>query len=121
VPQQIGRKCRKTIKVALRRAELDCHILTLGIAGFVQAGMKSRDLLAALLQMIRRPPITGTAGCCVRAASGHVAAAPPKSVMNLRRLMPHPQPGGGYHIVAGNVALCIAAKCSADRPLRVRT
>jgi hypothetical protein len=27
----------------------------------------------------------------------------------------------GYHIVAGNVALCIAAKCSADRLLRVKS
>jgi hypothetical protein len=29
-------------------------------------------------------PITGIAGCCARAASGHVAA-PPTSVMNSRR------------------------------------
>src|SRR5262249_44831610 len=33
-----------------------------------------------------RTPITGIAGCCARAASGH-AAAPPSSVMNSRRLM----------------------------------
>jgi hypothetical protein len=32
-----------------------------------------------------RNPITGIAGCCARAASGH-AAAPPSSVMNWRRL-----------------------------------
>src|SRR5215470_16536276 len=32
-----------------------------------------------------RNPITGIAGCCARAASGH-AAAPPRSVMNWRRL-----------------------------------
>ena len=32
-----------------------------------------------------RNPITGIAGCCARAASGHVAAAPPSSVMNFRR------------------------------------
>src|SRR5262249_32784107 len=29
--------------------------------------------------------ITGIAGCCARAASGHAAAAPPSSVMNVRR------------------------------------
>src|SRR5215472_4981182 len=29
--------------------------------------------------------MTGIAGCCARAASGHVAAAPPSSVMNSRR------------------------------------
>ena len=31
-----------------------------------------------------RNPITGIAGCCARAASGH-AAAPPSSPMNVRR------------------------------------
>src|SRR4030088_3033449 len=31
------------------------------------------------------------AGCCARAASGHVAAVPPKSVMNSRRCMHHPE------------------------------
>ena len=34
-----------------------------------------------------RNPITGIAGCCARAASGHAAAAPPSSVMNSRRPM----------------------------------
>jgi hypothetical protein len=34
-----------------------------------------------------RYPITGIAGCCAPAASGHVAAAPPSSVMNSRRLI----------------------------------
>jgi hypothetical protein len=29
----------------------------------------------------------GIAGCCARAASGHTAAAPPRSVTNSRRLM----------------------------------
>jgi hypothetical protein len=31
--------------------------------------------------------ITGIAGCCALAASGHAAAAPPRSVMNSRRLI----------------------------------
>src|SRR5262245_19042347 len=35
-----------------------------------------------------RYPITGIAGCCARAASGHAAAAAlPRSAMKLRRLM----------------------------------
>ncbi len=37
-------------------------------------------------------PITDIAGCCARAASGHVAAAPPSRVMNSRRLMRAPRP-----------------------------
>src|SRR5262249_22938802 len=32
-------------------------------------------------------PITGIAGCCARAASGHAAAAPPSSDMNARRFV----------------------------------
>src|SRR6516165_11393884 len=32
-----------------------------------------------------RYPITGTPGCCAPAASGHAAAAPPRSVMKSRR------------------------------------
>jgi len=34
-----------------------------------------------------RNPITGIAGCCPRAASGHVAAAPPSAANNSRRPM----------------------------------
>jgi len=40
-----------------------------------------------------RNPITGIAGCCARTAIGH-AAAPPRNVMNFRRLMS--APGSGY-------------------------
>ena len=38
---------------------------------------------------VLRNPITGIAGCCARAASGH-AAAVPISVMNSRRLIAAP-------------------------------
>jgi hypothetical protein len=31
--------------------------------------------------------ITGIAGCCARAASGHAAAAPPSAAINSRRPM----------------------------------
>ena len=44
-------------------------------------GKSNRQSAVAL-----RKPITGSAGCCARAASGHAAAAPPSSVMNSRRL-----------------------------------
>jgi hypothetical protein len=41
---------------------------------------------------------TGIVGCCARAASGHVAAAPPRSDMNWRRLIRAPRRRGraGY-------------------------
>src|SRR5262249_56479418 len=41
-----------------------------------------------------RNPITGITPCCARAASGHVAAAPPSSVMNSRRLIQSPRRRG---------------------------
>src|ERR1700758_1142379 len=37
--------------------------------------------------LLLRNPITGKAGCCARAASGQVTAAPPTRLMNSRRLM----------------------------------
>jgi hypothetical protein len=37
--------------------------------------------------MLATNPMTGTFGCCARATSGHVAAAPPMSVMKSRRAM----------------------------------
>jgi hypothetical protein len=46
-----------------------------------------------------RNPITGIPVCCARAASGH-AIAPPRSVMNLRRLIGSLSPRvTPYHIV----------------------
>ena len=38
-------------------------------------------------ELLFRNPITGIAGCCARAASGHAATAPPRRVMNSRRLI----------------------------------
>ena len=53
-------------------------------------------------------------GCCARAASGHVTAAPPRSVMNSRRfiVIPLVRGLGPYHTVADNTALC--SKIGAD-------
>jgi len=41
-----------------------------------------------------RNPITGIAGCCARAARGHAAAAPPRSVTKRRRSFDHLVGGG---------------------------
>src|ERR1043166_6988975 len=51
-------------------------------------------------------------GCCARAASGHVVAAPPRSLMNSRRLIRRPR-GFGQHIVA-------ALTCNGKGPAYVR-
>jgi hypothetical protein len=46
----------------------------------------SRFLTLACAERDARNPITGIAGCCARAASGH-AAAPPSVAKNFRRAM----------------------------------
>ena len=56
-------------------------------------------------------PITGIAGCCARAISGHVAAEPPIKVMNSRRLMAALETDEPYHIMK-RVALCVTANFS---------
>jgi len=43
-------------------------------------------LRAAAEPALKKPMVGSFAGCCARAASGH-AAAPPRSVMNVRRFM----------------------------------
>jgi hypothetical protein len=40
-----------------------------------------------LVHALLRNPITGIAGCCASATIGHAAAAPLRSVMNVRRLI----------------------------------
>ena len=42
--------------------------------------------------VLQRDPITGIAGCCARAASGHPAAAPPGSVNDFVAGLMKPQP-----------------------------
>src|SRR5882757_6923823 len=49
-------------------------------------------------------PTAGSAGCCARAAIGHVAAAPPSSLINSRRLMCPPSGrDGGHNLPQGAV------------------
>src|SRR5262245_12911373 len=93
---QIGCEVGQYIVLVLRPAILDHDILALDVAGFANAlpecGQiaRARSASAELL----RNPITGIAGCCARAASGHAAAVPPSSVMNVRRLIRSPRRRG---------------------------
>ena len=58
-------------------------------------------------------PIRATfARCCARAASGHAAAAPPRSAMKFRRLMQMPVKDKAYQRAAVCVTAKLAAKCS---------
>ena len=84
---QIGRQRRQAIVLTLRPAVFDRHVLALDIAGLLQALAKRAHAgpRTSSADAASRNPITGIAGCCARAASGHAAAAPPSSVMNSRR------------------------------------
>ena len=77
--------------LALRPAVFDRHVLALDIAGFLEALAERDDdgLAVASADWELRNPITGTAGCCARATTGH-AAAPPSPAMNSRRRIRHP-------------------------------
>ena len=84
---QFRRHRRQPIILTLRPAVFDRHVLALDDSRFRpdRGGTRPRRC-ARLGRPPLRKPITGIAGCCARAASGH-AAAPPSSVMNSRRFM----------------------------------
>jgi hypothetical protein len=65
----------------------------------------------------RRIPL----GCCARAASGHAAAVPPRSVMKSRLMCPQIEgPNLPYHRGA-KTALCSTAKSGGRGPVRVNS
>jgi hypothetical protein len=66
-------------------------VLAFDIAAFAKTPTSVRGL---------RIPTT-IAGCCARAASGHVTAAPPSSVMKSRRLMGLTRGQGSQPSIAG--------------------
>ena len=75
----------KPVVLAARPAIFDGNVLAFDKAGLAQALAECSEqvdgILSGDLPLIH--PITGIAGCCARAASGH-AAAPPRRVMNSR-------------------------------------
>ena len=85
---QIVRQPRQSIELILGPAINDNDILALDITGVFEAWRNPRRRsVNASGDLPPRNPITGIAGCCARAASGHAIAAPPSSVMNSRRLV----------------------------------
>jgi YD repeat-containing protein len=85
---QIGRERRQSIVLALSPSVFDSHVLALDKAAFLQplaeCGHEERRWGK---RRAPEKPITGIAGCCASAASGHPTTAPPSSVMNARRLV----------------------------------
>jgi hypothetical protein len=71
----------------LVRAEQPSDLAALDEACFLQT-LAERMCNASASDVLRKKPTTGICACCARAASGHAAAVPPRSVMNSRRLTP---------------------------------
>ena len=67
-------------------AVFDCDVLAFDVSGFAQALAECAPV-RTVGDALPRNPITGIAGCCARAASGHAAAAPPSVKTNSRRRM----------------------------------
>src|SRR5262245_20690227 len=83
---QIRRECRQPIELVLRPAKFDRAVVAVDQPGFLQAVTNADTRYTVSAEVLAsRKPITGIDGRCARAASGQVAAAPPSSVMNVRR------------------------------------
>jgi hypothetical protein len=68
---------RQAIVVTIRPAIFDCDVAALDEAGLVAAPRNAAKKGAcSSADEESRNPITGIAGCCAFAASGHAAAAP---------------------------------------------
>jgi hypothetical protein len=74
---QIGGQVWQPIEFIVRPAIFNSQILTLNVTRLFQPLAKCDQLLMIRAGEGHRNPITGTAGCCARAASGNVAAVPP--------------------------------------------
>jgi hypothetical protein len=72
------------------------NILPLDITGLVEGCAKRGNLGRGInCRAAAEKPITGIAGCCARAASGHATAAPPISAINSRRPIPEARMAAG--------------------------
>jgi hypothetical protein len=85
---QIGCQQRQSIWLPLSVTIFNRNISAFDEATLAQALIKrGQELCICICRPDAQKPITGIAGCCARAASGHVvaAAAPPSGVMISRR------------------------------------
>src|SRR5262245_34055983 len=73
---------------AVGPAIFDGDIFAFDITDFPQSPTeRGQEAIHTACEAPLRKPITGMAGCCALAASGHAAAAPPSRAMNSRRLI----------------------------------
>jgi hypothetical protein len=87
---KFGRKRRQSIILVFRPAIFDRYVWPSTYPASFSPWRKARRRIAySSGDALLRKPITGS-DCCARKASGHVAATPPKSLINSRRLMAAP-------------------------------
>jgi hypothetical protein len=86
---QASKAAEKTLSVAA------CEdVITLARARIKWGDLPAATLAALADVQVKLEQADQSAGCCARAASGHTAAAPPRSVMNCRRLIRSPRRRG---------------------------
>ena len=108
---QLGRQRGQPIDLILGPAIFDRNVLALDIAGVFQALAKCRadGPATASGDRLLEEPDHRHRGCCARAASGHVAAAPPRSTEKFPP--PHVRPSGsGDGIVSAQTSALIGAE-----------
>ena len=89
---KLGRQFRHPTTFIVRPGVFDGHVAALDVARFAQAFAECRHKIGTRLRRAGwKYPTTAIAGCCARATSGHAAAAPPSSVMNVRLLTRSPR------------------------------
>src|SRR5215472_5155057 len=111
--------------LVFRPAIFDSDVAAFDETCFVEAAPECRQLRRVCLRGCHaRSPMTGIAGCCARAASGHAAAAPPSSVMNWRRFMSNmelPRAMGDHRVglSASRAAARLPTEVAISHPLGV--
>ena len=78
---------------------IDPPVAANDIAALTEAVLEcGHDLRGLAGDLLLRNPTTGIPVCCAYAATGHVAAAPPRRAMNSRRLISSPRLRTGHRI-----------------------
>jgi hypothetical protein len=89
-PDEVGRHGGQELALPVRPAEFDLHVLTHDITIFGEPLTESFHIFCVCSRGPSPDPITGIAGCCARATTGH-AAALPSAAMNSRRRILNPR------------------------------
>jgi hypothetical protein len=104
---------RQLIVLAARPPVLDPYVLTFDVADFEQSAPERGYKMGGSGDLLLRNPMTGIAGCCARAASGHATAPPPRSKPSTLR------PGGEWQSGPMSAVTPIADNRGCGRIVRI--